>query len=202
MVPHNLYRHPAERNRGSRSEASAESKHPCLYLDSGFHRAPCVPCGCQPFAGDVNRSSFKMTQQTQKSLPAGIRAIAALYALCAIYLGLTGVLMLVRPGAIPMSAGAPLLFGLELAGPYMFLLTALAGAAIVWGLLKLNNITRHVAMLIAITGIVMLMPAVSAATGAANVKALITGGAGIIVRVLVAWYLAQAEVVEHFRRAK
>ncbi|MFZ1916305.1 MAG: hypothetical protein WAU58_01940 [Terriglobales bacterium] len=143
-----------------------------------------------------------MTQQTQKSLPAGIRAIAALYALCAIYLGLTGVLMLVRPGAIPMSAGAPLLFGLELAGPYMFLLTALAGAAIVWGLLKLNNITRHVAMLIAITGIVMLMPAVSAATGAANVKALITGGAGIIVRVLVAWYLAQAEVVEHFRRAK
>lgn len=143
-----------------------------------------------------------MTQQTQKPLPAGIRAIAALYALCAIYLGLTGVLMLVRPGAIPMSAGAPLLFGLELAGPYMFLLTALAGAAVVWGLLKLNNITRHVAMLIAITGIVMLVPAVSAATGAANVKALITGGAGIIVRVLVAWYLAQAEVVEHFRRAK
>jgi hypothetical protein len=150
----------------------------------------------------VNRSSFKVTQHTQKPLPAAIRAIAALYALCAIYLGLTGVLMLVRPGAFPMSAGAPLLFGLELAGPYMFLLTALAGAAVAWGLLKRNNITRHVAMLIAITGIVMLVPAVSAATGAANVKALITGGAGIIVRVLVAWYLAQAEVVEHFRRAK
>ena len=131
-----------------------------------------------------------------------MRAIAALYALCAIYLGITGALMLVRPGTISMSAGAPLLFGLELAGPYMFLLTALAGAAVAWGLLKLNNITRHVAMLIAIAGIVMLAPAVSAATAAANVKALIPGGAGIIVRVLVAWYLAQAEVVEQFRRPK
>jgi hypothetical protein len=131
-----------------------------------------------------------------------VRAIAALYALCAIYLGITGALMLVRPGTISMSAGAPLLFGLELAGPYMFLLTALAGAAVAWGLLKLNNITRHVAMLIAIAGIVMLAPAVSAATAAANVKALIPGGAGIIVRVLVAWYLAQAEVVEQFRRPK
>ena len=84
----------------------------------------------------------------------------------------------------------------------MFLLTALAGAAVAWGLLKLNNITRHVAMLIAIAGIVMLAPAVSAATAAANVKALIPGGAGIIVRVLVAWYLAQAEVVEQCRRPK
>jgi len=143
-----------------------------------------------------------VTQNAQEPLPPAVRAIAALYALCAIYLGITGALMLVRPGTISMSAGAPLLFGLELAGPYMFLLTALAGAAVAWGLLKLNNITRHVAMLIAIAGIVMLAPAVSAATAAANVKALIPGGAGIIVRVLVAWYLAQAEVVEQFRRPK
>jgi hypothetical protein len=35
--------------------------------------------------------------------------------------------MLLRPGMISMSAGAPLLFGLELAGPYMFLLMAVVG---------------------------------------------------------------------------
>lgn len=143
-----------------------------------------------------------MPHDTQTPLPAGVRAIAALYALSGIYLGIAGAVMLLRPGALSMSAGAPLLFGLELAGPYMFLLMALAGAAVAWGLLKLNNIMRHVAQLIAITGIVMLVPAVSAATVTANAKALITGGAGIIVRVLVAWYLAQAEVAEQFHRAK
>ena len=143
-----------------------------------------------------------MTQETRNPPPPGVRAIAALYALCGIYLGIAGALMLVRPGALSMSTGAPLLFGLELAGPYMFLLMAVAGAAVAWGLSRLNNTTRHVAMLIAITGIVMLVPAVSAAAVTANAKALITGGAGVIVRVLVAWYLAQAEVVEQFRRAK
>ncbi len=147
-------------------------------------------------------SSLKVTQDTQNPLPAGVRAIAALYALCGIYLGIAGMVMLVHPGAISLSAGAPLLFGLELAGPYMFLLTAVAGAAVAWGLSRLNNITRHVAQLVAITGIVMLVPAVSAATAAANLRTLIPGGAGIIVRVLVAWYLAQAEVAEQFHRTK
>jgi hypothetical protein len=152
------------------------------------------------FAGNENRSSLKVTRETQEPLPPGVRAIAALYAFCGIYLAITATVMLVRPGAISMSAGAPLLFGLELAGPYMFLLMALAGAAVAWGLIRLNNITRHIAQLIAITGIVMLVPSVSAAAVSANVKALIPGGLGIIVRVLVAWYLAQADVAGQFHR--
>jgi hypothetical protein len=135
-------------------------------------------------------------------LPNGVRAIAALFALCGAYLGILGTLMLASPGAIPMSAGAPLLFGLELAGPYMFLLMALAGGAVAFGLLKRNNITRHVAMLIAITGIVMLVPPVSAATVMTNVKLLAESGLGIIIRVIVAWYLARAETVEEFRRPR
>jgi len=129
-------------------------------------------------------------------IPAGVRIIAILFALCGAYLAILALLMLARPGTIPMSAGAPLLFGLELAGPYMFLLCAVAAGAVTWGLLKLNNITRHVAMLIAITGIVMLVPEVSAATVSTNLKTLATGGAGIIVRVIIAWYLARAEVAD------
>ena len=135
-----------------------------------------------------------------ESVPAGVRAIAALYALCGIYLAVIGTLMLVHYGSVSMSAGAPLLFGLELAGPYMFLLMALVGWAVAWGLLKLNNVTRHVAQLIAIAGIVWLWPAVSDAVAMANVKALIPGGLGIIVRVIVAWYLAQGNIADQFQR--
>jgi hypothetical protein len=139
-----------------------------------------------------------VSHPTPNSFPAGVRAIAVLFALCGIYLGIVGALMLVRPGLLPMAAGAPLLFGLELAGPYMFLLTAVVAAGIAWGLLELNNIVRHAAMLIAITGIVMLVPPVSAAALAVEAKALAIGGLGIIVRVIVAWYLSQGHIADQF----
>jgi len=140
-----------------------------------------------------------MTDSPANPVPIGVRAIAALFALCGIYLGIAGALMLVRPGTISMSAGAPLLFGLELAGPYMFLLMAVAGAGAAWGLVELNNIVRHAAMLIAITGIVMLVPSVSAATVMVQPKALAFGGLGIIVRVIVAWYLSRGEIAGQFK---
>jgi hypothetical protein len=140
-----------------------------------------------------------MTTPAATPAPTGVRAIAALFALCAIYLAIAGLLILLRPGAISMSVGAPLLFGLELAGPYMFLLIAALGGGVAWGLLKLNNIVRHVAMLIAITGIVMLVPSVSAATVMVQPKGLAIGGLGIIVRVIIAWYLSQSDVADQFK---
>jgi hypothetical protein len=132
-------------------------------------------------------------------VPNGVRAIAALFALCGIYLGIAGAIMLLSPGTISMSAGAPLLFGLELSGPYMFLLAAVAAAVVAWGLVKLNNIARHIATLIAIAGVVMLVPSVSAATVMAQPKPLILGGFGIIVRVVVAWYLSRGDVADQFK---
>ena len=141
-----------------------------------------------------------MTDNTANPLSNGVRAIAALFTLCGLYLTILAAIMLASPGTISMSAAAPLLFGLELAGPYMFLLMAVAGGAVAFGLLKRNNITRHIAMLITITGIVMLIPSVSGATVTANLKSLVFGGVGIIIRVIVAWNLAHAEVVEEFRR--
>ena len=83
----------------------------------------------------------------------------------------------------------------------MFLLVAVAGGGVAWGLMELNNIVRHAATLIAITGIVMLLPSVSAATVIAQPKALAFGGLGIIVRVIVAWYLSRGEVADAFRRS-
>ncbi len=142
-----------------------------------------------------------MTDAPDNPVPSEVRAIATLFALCAIYLGTAGGLMLVRPGAIRMSAGAPLLFGLELGGPYMFLLAAVLAGGVAWGLLELNNIIRHIALLTAITGIVLLVPSVSAATVAVQPKSLALGGLGIIVRVIVALNLSRKEVADAFHRS-
>ena len=142
-----------------------------------------------------------MTDVPSNPFPTGVRAISVLFAGCGIYLAASGALLLIRPGAIAMSAAAPLLFGLEQAGPYMFLLMAVVGGGVAWGLVKLNNIARHAARLMAIAGIVMLVPSVSAATVMVEPKALALGGLGIIVRVMVAWYLSRGEVAESFRRS-
>jgi hypothetical protein len=130
--------------------------------------------------------------------PAGIRAIAALFALCGAYLAAAGLLMLIRPGLVGMSAGAFLLFGLELAGPYMFLLTALAAGGIAYGLTRRSNLARRMAILVSIAGIVMLVPPVSAAATLIQVSPLARGGLGIMVRVIVAWYLSRRDVADEF----
>ena len=140
-----------------------------------------------------------MTDPCPNPIPAGVRAIAALYGLCAAYLATLGILMLMRPGVISMAAGAPLLFGLELSGPYMFLLTAVVSGLIAWGLIRLNRFARHAATLAAIAGVAMLVPSVSGAVIMVQVKPLVRGGLGIIVRVMVAWYLSQAHVADQFK---
>jgi ABC-type transport system involved in multi-copper enzyme maturation permease subunit len=140
-----------------------------------------------------------VTDPNANPIPDGVRAIAALFALCGVYLAIVAILMLARPGAISMTAGAPLLFGLELAGPYMFLLIAVAAGGIAWGLMRLNNIMRHAAILAACAGIVMLVPPVSGAVVTVEPGALIRGGFGIIIRVIVAWYLSQAHIADQFK---
>jgi hypothetical protein len=108
--------------------------------------------------------------------------------------------MLVSPGLIGMKAGAPLLSGLEVAGAYMFLIAAGVSGLIGWGLLRLNNWTRRAAVIIALLGVVMLIPSVSSAMVDFHAGALAWGGLGVIIRVVVAWYLWQAPVVEAFQR--
>jgi hypothetical protein len=136
-----------------------------------------------------------------RAVPSGVRAIALLFALCSGLLAVTGCLILLRPGTISMSAAAPLLFGLELAGPYMFLLVAAVGGVVTWGLFRLNNLARRVAILIAGVGVIMLIPTVSAATIMVQPKMLALGGLGIIVRVIVVWYFWREDVAEQFARS-
>lgn len=139
-----------------------------------------------------------MKDVSTEPVPNGVRAIAALVAVSAFYLGIIGALMLLRPGMISMAAGAPLLSGLETAGPYLFLLAALVGVIIAWGLVTRSNLARHAAILIAIAGVVMLVPSISGAVVMVNAKAIVIDGLGIIVRVMMAWYLSRGETAEQF----
>ena len=93
--------------------------------------------------------------------------------------------------------GAPLLHGLELAGPYMFLICAAVGVSVGVGLLRMNNYARRAAILIAAAGIVMLIPKMSAA--AVDISAvLFIVAMQMIVRVVIVWYLWQKWTAEEF----
>ncbi len=130
--------------------------------------------------------------------PRGVTAIALLFVLAASYLLAVGLVMLASPGVISMAAGADLLGGLEVAGPYMFLLMAAVGTAISLGLLHLRNWARRVAIVIAMIGVVLLLPRVSSAVVDFRIGKLAWGGLAVIVRVVIVWYLYQVPVREVF----
>jgi multidrug transporter EmrE-like cation transporter len=133
------------------------------------------------------------------SVPAGITVVAIVFFLAAAYLGVIGALMLAAPGTASMALGAPLLSGLEIAGPYMFLLVAGVAAVIGWGLLRRNKWARRAALGAAFVGAVMLVPAVSAA--AVDVRpSLLWTGLGIVIRVAIVWFLFQGPTEEAFAK--
>ena len=132
--------------------------------------------------------------------PAGVSAIAILFFACAAYLGILATLMLLSPGTASMALGAPLLGGLELAGPYMFLLAGIFLALIAFGLLRLNNWARRAAIVIAMIGVVMLVPSVSSAVIGLQIKSLAIGGLGVMLRAMIVWYLYQETVTAEFTR--
>jgi hypothetical protein len=129
--------------------------------------------------------------------PIGVTTIAFLYLAASLYLAVLALLMLLAPGTVSMSLGAPLLHGLQLAGPYMFLLAAAAVAAVGYGLLRLNNIARRAAIFIALAGMVMLIPKVSADATDLSPRFFLAGST-IIVRMMIVWYLWQSWTAENF----
>ena len=136
---------------------------------------------------------------TSHSLPTGVTVIAIVFFLAAAYLSIIGGLMLAAPGMVSMALGAPLLSGLELAGPYMFLLVAGIAALIALGLLRLNNWARRAALTAAFVGAFMLIPDVSAA--AVDFRpSLLWAGLGVVIRVAIVWYLFQEPTKEAFAK--
>ena len=131
--------------------------------------------------------------------PAGIVAIAVVFLTAAAYLAALAAVRLADPGAVPLSLAAPLLQGLEIAGPYMFLVGAAIAATVGWGLLRFSNLARRAAIVIAVVGIVFLIPEVSAETGDFSLRFLYAALA-VITRVIIVWYLWQSWTAEKFMR--
>lgn len=130
--------------------------------------------------------------------PAGVAWVAAAFFLAAGYLLAVGLTMLARPGLVSMGAGAELLGGLELAGPYMFLLVGALGAIVALGLWYLQNWARWLAILLAMIGVALLLPSVSSAMLDFRIAKLAWSGLATIIRVMIVWYLFQEPVRETF----
>lgn len=126
-------------------------------------------------------------------------AIAGLFFAVAAYLATVGIVKLTWPDAVSLSLGAPFLHGLELWGPYLFLIAAAADAAIAIGLLRLNNSARRLAIVVTIADIVLLIPKVSAETGDFSPRFFLAAAA-VMVRVMIVWYLWQSWTAERFIR--
>jgi hypothetical protein len=131
--------------------------------------------------------------------PVGVTVIAALCFMAAVYLMMVAAVTLLAPGAISVKSAAPLMYGLELAGPYMMLIVGAAWGLLGWGLLRMQNWARWVAMLACGAGIAAAIPAVSSAS---DIPGMIwPSGVGIMLRAAVVWYLLQAPaVVDSFTR--
>lgn len=130
----------------------------------------------------------------------GVTLIAGLFLLAAAYLWTIGAVMLVAPGAISLMRAEPLMYGLELAGPYMALLVGAGWALVGWGLLRLHKWARWAATLLSVWGIAALVPKVSAV--AVDFRwSLLSSGLQVALRAAVVWYLLQApSAVESFTR--
>ncbi len=129
--------------------------------------------------------------------PAGVTAIAIIFLFASAYLLVLGVVKLANPEAIPLSLGDPLLHGLEIYGPYMFLLAAGIGLIVAFGLFRLKNLARRAAIAIAVAGMVMLLPTVSAAATDISTRFFVAGSM-VVLRMVIVWYLWQSWTAEKF----
>jgi hypothetical protein len=121
-----------------------------------------------------------------------VLAITVLFATAAVYLWTIAAILLITPGTISLMAGKYFAYGLEIAGPYMILLAGSGYAVIAWGLFRLHNWARRLAMMIIAFSIVPLVPKISMAEIGLPV---LWYGLQITLRVAAGWYLAQAPSV-------
>ena len=124
--------------------------------------------------------------------PIGITVIAALFALAAGYLCAVAATLLIWPGSLSLMVGKSLMYGQQLAGPYMMLLFGGAYAIVGWGLFRLQKWARWIALAVMVISVASLVPEISTAELGAPV---FWYGLQMAVRVAVGWYLAQAPAV-------
>jgi hypothetical protein len=132
--------------------------------------------------------------------PASVTVIAILFSLVAVYLVTVGIVEFVAPGTLSMALGAGVTYGRELDGPQAALSVGAGWAIVGWGLYRLRNWARWCALVLMVIGVAGSVPAVSAAARDLGWRFFFYG-AQIMVRVVIAWYLAASpELIEAFMR--
>lgn len=124
--------------------------------------------------------------------PTGVTVLSVLFFAAAIYLWTIAMVKLIAPEAVSLMSAADLMYGLALAGPYMAMLVGVAYALVGWGLFRMHNWARWIAMLVMVIGVASLVPRISMADLGVPV---FWYGLQIALRVAVGWYLAQAPAV-------
>ena len=131
--------------------------------------------------------------------PASVTVIAALFFLVAGYLVAIGIIAFVAPGTLS-TLGTGVTYGRELTGPQAALSVGAGWALVGWGLYRLRNWARWCAILLMVIGVAGSVPAVSAAARDLTWRFFLYGFQ-IMVRVVIAWYLAASpELIEAFPR--
>jgi hypothetical protein len=132
--------------------------------------------------------------------PASVTVIAALFFLVAAYLIAIGVADFLSPGMLSMTRASGITYGRELTAPQTAISVGAGWALVGWGLYRLRNWARWCAMILMVIGVAGSVPAVSAAARDITWRFFFYG-TQIMVRIVIAWYLAASpEVVEAFRR--
>ena len=129
--------------------------------------------------------------------PAGITAIVIL---CIVLSATSLVFALgIAAGHLPLSSGAFLLGGgLEQSGALAFLIYAALLLFVAIGLAQRWNVGRRAAILLAVAGIALAVPAISSAVVDSRTFAIAREGVQVIVRVLIVFYLTQEPVKTWF----
>jgi hypothetical protein len=132
--------------------------------------------------------------------PGSVTAIAVLFFLVAGYLIVVGVIEFAAPGTLALTRAAGITYGRELDGPQTALSVGAGWALVGWGVYRLKNWARWCAIALMAIGVAGSVPAVSAAARDLGWRFFFYG-AQIMVRIVIAWYLAASpELVDAFRR--
>jgi hypothetical protein len=128
--------------------------------------------------------------------PLGISLIACAYTLIAAFLLLTGVFAFL--GRLPLAAAAPLLGGLEIMGPFIFLICAAVATVTAVGLLLMKPWARRLASLLCVALLVPAVTAISTAVVDLRLLAIVREALRFIVAIAAFRYLSTESVREQF----